>query len=357
MSQKDSTSRKRVGCLRWGLGILGGSVMVLVILLLAGYVYQVRTTRADFEQFPAAGQLVDVGGYSLQIVCQGEGGPTVVVDAGNGDFSLGWGLVQPEVAQFTRVCTYDRAGYGWSDPGPEPRNAQQIATELHTLLAEAGVEAPYVLVGHSLGGYTVRMYAHLYPEDVAGMVLVDAGHEDQLSRLPPEYEEVNRQQSGYMSVMGAMSRFGVLRLLGKSFGEQALPPHIQQLPADVQDAYVTMISHPSYFDATLGELRALEETCDQVGGLGDLGDLPLVVLTAESTLNSEALGAIGLPPDFPVEQIQSTWIELQEELASLSTNSTHLIAEGSGHAIHLDRPDLVVEAIEQVVSVSRISTP
>jgi len=138
---------------------VGGSALVLVIFLVVGYAYQARTTAADFERLPAPGQRVDVGGHSLHIFCQGEGSLTVIVDAGNGDFSLGWRLVQSQVAQRTRICTYDRAGYGWSDPGPSPRTARQIATELHALLLNAGIEGPYLLVGHSLGGYNVRMYA------------------------------------------------------------------------------------------------------------------------------------------------------------------------------------------------------
>ncbi|MBN1956529.1 MAG: alpha/beta hydrolase [Anaerolineae bacterium] len=357
MTKNSLTPRKRIGCLGWGLRILGGGVLLLLVLLAAGYAYQARTTAADFERLPAPGQRVDVGGYSLHIFCQGEGSPTVVVDAGNGDFSLGWSLVQPEVAQFTRICTYDRAGYGWSDPGPAPRTARQIAQELHALLVNAGVEGPYVLVGHSMGGYDVRMYASLYPEEVVGMVLVDSGHEDQLDRLPAEYTQIFQQQNSYLGVMGLMARFGVLRLMGRSAGEQALPPYVLQLPEDVQNVYLTMMSHPSYFDATLGEIQVLAETCAQVSGLGDLGDLPLVVLTAENSVDVETLQAIGLPADFPIGEIQPLWLELQDELASLSTNSAHIIAAGSGHAIHLDRPGLVIEAIQQVIGQSRAPAP
>lgn len=350
MTDEVEKQRKKRGCLGWGLRILIGLVIVLVVLLTAGYVFQVRTTAADFEQYPAPGQRVDVGGYMLHIFCQGEGSPVVVVDAGNGDYSLGWQLVQPEVAKLARICTYDRAGYGWSDPGPAPRTARQIAGELHTLLANADIAGPYVLVGHSLGGADVRLFASLYPGEVAGMVLVDAAHEEQLTRLPPDYIRITQQQTGFMSVMGLMARFGILRLMGRSAGERALPAYINKLPSDVQDLYITMMSHPGYFEATLGEFKALEESSAQVAESGDLGDLPLVVLTAENSINAEALQSIGLPADFPIDEIQPIWLALQDELASLSTNSTHVIAEGSGHAIHLDRPDLVIAAIRQVLS-------
>jgi len=347
---KPSAPRKRTGCITWGARILGGLVVVLIVALIAGYLFQTQTTRADFEQYPAPGKLVDVGGYSLHLNCQGQGSPTVVVDAGNGDYSLGWSLVQPEVVEFTRICTYDRAGYGWSDPGPRPRDAQQVVTELHTLLANAGEQGPFVLVGHSLGGYHVRLYASLYPAEVAGIVLVDAGHEDQFTRMPAEYTRITQQQNGYLSVMGTMARFGLLRLMGKDSGQQMLPAFIQKLPAEVIDQYVTLLSHPSYFDATLGEIQATAQTCDQVRASGDLGNLPLVVITAEESLTPQSVQEIGLPADFPLEQLQATWLILQDELAALSTNSTHIIAEGSSHAIHIDRPDVVIEAIRQLVT-------
>ena len=324
------------------------------MLLLAGYAYQVKTTNNDFQQSPTPGKRVDVGGYSLHIYCTGEGSPTVVVDAGNGDFSLGWSLVQPDVAGFTRICTYDRAGYGWSDPSPKPRTAKVMAEELHTLLANAGIESPYVLVGHSLGGYNVRMFADLYPNEVAGMVLVDAGHEDQLERFPPEYSRLNEQQASYLSVMDFMARFGILRALGNSSGgADFAPPQVLKLPAEFQSVYMAMMSHPSYFDATLAEMLALKEITDQVRATGKLGDLPLFVLTAESTLDPAALQAIGLPADFDSTKIQQIWLELQAELAALSTNSEHIIVKDSAHAIQLDQPSAVIEAIRKVVEMTR----
>jgi pimeloyl-ACP methyl ester carboxylesterase len=349
MTEKETPKKKKIGSLGWGLIIAGILVVGQLGLMGAGYLYQLRTTRENFERFPAPGMRVDVGGYSLHLNCQGEGSPTVVVDAGNGDFSLGWVLVQPEVAKFARICTYDRAGYAWSDPGAEPRDALQMATELHTLLANAGENGPYILVGHSLGGYTVRQFASLYPDLVAGMVLVDAGHEAQLDRFPQEYLQLTQQQERFSSVMGSLARYGVLRLLGKAVGEGTLPPHIQKLPPDVKDVYLTLMSHPSYFEATLGELDALEATCAEVAALGGLGDLPLVVLTAEHSVDPATLESIGMQGDtFPIEEIQTLWIEMQTELAGLSTNSAHQIVAGSGHAIHLDQPAVVVAAIRQV---------
>lgn len=340
-----------------GTRVLIGLLAAAALVTLAGYGYQEITTRADFRHNPAPGRLIDVGGRQAHIYCQGTGSPTVVVEAGAGDFSLGWGLVQPAAADFTRICVSDRPGYGWSEPAPGPRTARLSAEELHTLLAAAGEEPPYILVGHSLGGYIVRAYAGLYPDEIAGMVLVDAGHEEQLERLPAEYLQINRQQVQYFGVLELLARFGILRLMGPSAGEAALPAYIKHLPGPVQEIYISMLSHPSYFNAYRRELLGLEESCQQVAALDSLDDLPLIVLTAGKGLTAESLQAIGLPAEYPVDQIQDVWLTLQEELAGLSSAGTQLIAEDSGHAVHLEQPELVIEAIRDLVSRTRPQSP
>ena len=148
---------------------LGGVLVVLLILILVGAAYELNAEAADAKANPAPGKMVDVGGYRLHLNCTGTGSPTVVVESGWGEFSASWGWVQPEVAKTTRICTYDRAGMGWSDVSPNPRTAREFAKDLHTLLANANETGPYLLVGHSLGGYTVLVYAHDYPEEVSGI--------------------------------------------------------------------------------------------------------------------------------------------------------------------------------------------
>jgi len=329
-------------------------VLIAVILLAIGYIYQRWTTASDFAQFPPPGERVDVGGYSLHIYCTGEErGPTVVVDAGAGDFSIGWQGIQPEVSKSARICTYDRAGYGWSDSPPHPRTAIQIANELHQLLVNAKIDPPFILVGHSLGGLTVRVYASLYPDEVAGMILVDAGHEDQLERLPPEYLRLYDRQQSYFSVMGFMSRFGLLRMIGNSSkGAELAPPQVAKLPKEVQLIYLMMISHPSYFDTMLAELRALPEISAEVRATGKLRDMPLFILTADSP-DEAALQSIGLGDDFPAAELQRSFNELQTELAALSTNSTQIIVKDSTHAIPLDKPNVVIKAILDMVGMVR----
>jgi pimeloyl-ACP methyl ester carboxylesterase len=331
-----------------------GFILIIGLLLAIGYVYQRRTTAADFAQFPPPGQRVDVGGYSLHIYCTGEeGGPTVVVDTGMGDFSTSWQGIQPEVSKSARICTYDRAGYGWSDSSPHPRTATQMANELHQLLVNAKVAPPYILVGHSLGGLTVRVFANQYPDEVAGMILVDAGHEGMLERLPPEYLRLNKQQKSYFSVLGFMSRFGVLRWLGSSSkGADITPPQVAKMPKEFQPLYLMMLSHPSFFDTALAELRALPETAAQVRATGSLGDLPLIVLSAD-TFDKAALQSIGLGDDFPAAQLQQSIHELQVELVALSTKSTQIMVKNSTHAINLDQPGVVIKAILDMVAMTR----
>lgn len=349
-TQTSTLSKLLTGMPRIALGL----ILIIGLLLAFGYVYQRRTTAADFAQFPPPGQRVDVGGYSLHIYCTGEGsGSTVVVDAGAGDFSTGWQGIQPEVSKSARICTYDRAGYGWSDSSPHPRTATQMSKELHQLLVNANIEPPYILVGHSLGGLTMRVYASLYPDEVAGMILVDAGHEDQLERLPPEYLRLYDRQQSYFGVMGFMSRFGLLRMIGNSAkGAELAPPQVVKLPKEVQLIYLMMISHPSYFDTMVAELRALPEISAEVRATGKLGDMPLFILTADSP-DEAALQSIGLGDDFPAAELQQTFNDLQTEFESLSTNSTHILVKDSTHAINLDQPGVVIKAILDMVAMTR----
>lgn len=159
---------------RWILAALG----VLAGLAGIGALYQLISEARDKSKLPPPGKLVDVGGHRLHINSIGEGSPVVVMDAGGASSSLSWSLVQPEIAKFTRVCTFDRAGRGWSDPGPKPQSSQQIVEQLDTLLSNEKIEGPYIMVGQSFGGQNVRLYASEYPDKVAGLVLVDSAHEE-----------------------------------------------------------------------------------------------------------------------------------------------------------------------------------
>src|SRR5215210_2904828 len=183
-----TTSRRIIGRI-WRP--LLGLVVVLLALAVVGAMYQSIATELAERAYPPPGGMVDVGGYSLHINCMGQGSPTVVLDAGSGAFSAQWVRVQQEVSDTTRVCAYDRAGMGLSEMGPAPRDAKQITSELHTLLSKAGIEGPYVLVGHSFGGMYMQTYAARYPDEVAGVVLVDS------STDPDQFSQRHKAQDSY----------------------------------------------------------------------------------------------------------------------------------------------------------------
>jgi pimeloyl-ACP methyl ester carboxylesterase len=217
---------RRIGkALLWLIG-------ALLALAVSGAIYQAIATARAERAYPPPGEMVDVGGYSLHINCVGQGSPTVVLDAGSGGFSAQWVRVQREVSDTTRVCAYDRAGMGWSEMGPDPRDAKQITGELHTLLGKAGIEGPYVLVGHSFGGLYMQTYANRYPDEVAGVVLVDSSTElDQFSHQPEARDSYEPQKQKFAVVpqlaqlgVSLLARLGVVRLLSK------LDPASSELP-------------------------------------------------------------------------------------------------------------------------------
>ncbi|NTU55387.1 MAG: alpha/beta hydrolase, partial [Anaerolineales bacterium] len=178
--QVKPTGKRRscLGCL--GRGVIG-LLALLAILMIVGTIYESGAMANDLKQYPMPGKLIDMGGYRIHLYCTGErtaSQPTVILESATGAASPDWGLVQPEISKITRVCSYDRAGYGWSDKGPLPRTSKYLAEELHTLLTMSGEEGPYVLVGHSFGGHVIRLFAHQYPQEVVGVVLVDARPEE-----------------------------------------------------------------------------------------------------------------------------------------------------------------------------------
>jgi pimeloyl-ACP methyl ester carboxylesterase len=296
---------------------------------------------------PPIGQLINVGSHQLHIYSIGEGSPSVIFESGGASWSLDWNLVQSQAAKFTNVCSYDRAGFGWSDPGPTPRTSEQIVAELHTLLTRAEIKKPYILVGASFGGHTARLFAKKYPEETVGIILLDARHEAIDSKMPPAWKKLEAAGKGMYQFMFLTSRLGALNLLGKLMGEKAAPPIVMKLPPEIRTEYLKVGFQPKYFQSNLDELAAIGESDRQLSLTGSLGNIPLTVIRH---------GIPDLFASMPVEQAKQAervWQELQTDLTQLSSNSQMIVAEKSGHAIQIDQPDLVVHAIRQMVESAR----
>jgi len=315
----------------------------------------------DTPPYPAPGRLVDVGGWRLHLNCTGEarpGQPTVILESGVGDFSVEWSLVQPHVAEFARVCSYDRAGDGWSDVGPHPRTFRQIVYELHMLLGRAGEHAPFVLVGHSYGGWLVRLYQSTYPAEVAGMVLVEAGADDPL-RMMPDGKVVRASSLATGRPIPPVKTAGPLQLddippaalaqiragLAEA-REHANDPPRDKLPLDAQHARSWALGRIGHVIAAVNPVEPEELAvlrAQRTATPYPLGDLPLIVIT-RGRVEETGPDSAALEREHRADHAA---------LAALSHRGKQIIAEHSGHHVQLDQPQLVVSAIRDVVAATR----
>jgi pimeloyl-ACP methyl ester carboxylesterase len=305
-----------------------GSSKVLAVLLglaLLGAIYESVSEAADARAYPPPGQMVDVGGYRLHINCLGMGSPTVVIESGLGDWSASWSnAVQPAAARTTRVCTYDRAGMGYSEPGPLPRTAARFAEELHTLLQRAEVPGPYILAGHSSGGLTVRVFAAAYPAEVVGVMLID-------SVTPGAGAQAEAPTSrGWSSIATLPARVGLLRLLAGPLDLKG------GTGPEIANAYVAHSVTPLSAQTGMDEFLGMSQGAAEAGAITNLGELPLIVLSRAPNRDLE-------------------WDRKQTDLLRLSANSRQLFAQHSGHNIQLDEPEAAVNAIVQMVEQIRAS--
>lgn len=322
------------GCLIWVKRIFLTLMIVLIGLSLMGITYQSLSTQADKNKYPAPGQLIDIGGYRLHLYCMGEladGSPTVILEQGLGGTSPAWVLIQPEVAKKTRVCSYDRAGLGWSDPAPKgtPRDGQRVADELHTLLQNADVPGPYVMVGHSSGGLYALSFAHQYPNEVVGVVLLDSSHPDQWISTPTG-QNLYKSIARTYSITSILARLGFLRLRAKSQPALGLP--------ELQNKELLAFNSATQdWDAQAAEFLATIDLDNEVRVAGSLGNLPLFVLTATDH---------GGP-----SEMEQSWQEMQNELAGLSTNSVHKVLDGARHESLWADPKFASESVAAILKV------
>lgn len=293
--------------------------LALVVLCIVGYVYEHRAEARDAKLHPPPGRLIDIGGYRLHLNCTGEGGSTVVLEYGLEGSYLDWHRVQPEIAQFARVCSYDRAGYGWSDPSPQDRVPSAMAEELHALLRAAGEKPPYIVVGHSYGSLIAQMFAHRFPQETSGLVLVDGFILRSEPWFPASYKL-------WLRFMQWTTPLGLPRWRGWCGGARG------ELRGEAEAANCRSRVYAAYYQ----EHSQLAVGGAEVRAIRSLGDVPLIVVSRDPAVTHEAE--------------KGGHAEDEIETARLSSNGRLVIAKGSGHNVPEDRPDVIIEAVRDLVS-------
>lgn len=319
----------------------------VVGLLGGGYLYQRLGRRRDRQQHPPRGRLVDVGGYRLHLEVTGKGTPTIILDSSMG-VGLDWAAVQPDLAEHTKVVSYDRAGFGWSDPGPRPRRCSTMVRELRTALDRAGIDGPYILVGHVFGGMVMRLFASRYPEDVCAVVLADALHPDKAEHLPEAFHTYEEDVLRSFNRLRLVAPFGVIRLVGTLGLSDELTKDLEMLPKDVRPAVEAAMYRAEHWRTAYAEHVDWPKSADDIAQASDLGDLPLTVLTHRSSEWPP-----WLPPDFPRGQVDAAvegWQAMQRKLVALSTNSRIKVEEDSDYQIPFKRPRVLVDSVLERLS-------
>lgn len=338
-------TKKRTGCLGWGLRLLGALVALLILLFLAAFTVEKIALANLPDKFPAPGRMVDIGPYSLHLYCTGDPsvGPAIVVSPGSNSSVAQWPLVLPEVAEFARICIYDRFGSGWSFGTPQGQTYQRESQDVHTLLQNAGIPGPYVLVGHSMGGAVMQVYASMYPEDVAGLVMVDAVTRGMDARYPEKYFQ-SLQAS--RQIISGLATPGLFRLMNW-FGLYRSMPLLEKLPPDLRaTAYALEIN--SRMGAHMRSILNKQAERDaQFESAGSLPDVPMIVLARglsdlEGNLDAET-----------AQQVELVWRAAQSELAAQTPEGKLVVVKKSGHNIIIEQPEAVIDAIRTVVEQAR----
>ncbi len=326
--------------MKWAKKLLLGGLFLVVLVVGIIWVAGLVAKSNLAKQFPPPGQLVDVGGYKLHIHCVGQGSPTIIKDAGLNEFSVQWVQIQSGLSKVARACAYDRAGFGWSEASPYPRTSETMVRELHTLLKNAKIAGPYVLVGHSFGGMNMRLYAHHFPTEVAGMVLVDAAHEEQPLRIHA-LQKAPEQVIGQFKFLAMITSLGVLALSPEDIPDRGLT-------GEALAQYRAILATTHYFDTAIAETESLNQSFAEVRDekITSLGNVPLIVISRG--LSEPMPGAT----EIENRQLEQSWKEMQTELVALSTRGKQIISMQSNHYIHLVQPQLVIDAISTVVKES-----
>jgi pimeloyl-ACP methyl ester carboxylesterase len=323
------------------LARLGTSIVLLCLLAgMGGAADNALSVRHYRSIAGVPGKLYDVGGYSMHLYCTGQGSPTVVLSSGLGDDFISWAKVQPVLSRQTRVCSYDRAGFGWSQSRHSVQDASAISSQLHQLLEAAGVQLPFVLVGHSISGIYLRSYAAHYPNDLAGLVFVDGATPLQDDRIPKALVKLQDQQRREMPWQKLLMTLGWYRLHGDC---TSIPPGFEPYSTWIKaDSCI-----PSQMAAIENELDAEHDSGEETIHAGPFGHLPVLILSRDPRV---------LPANWPAPVAKANavvWNQMQEEAKDLSSQSIRIIAKGSDHYIQDDRPELVDREIASFISMIR----
>ncbi len=300
------------------VSLISASV-VLLLIAGAGYCYDRLATSREKAQSPFQGQLVDLGSFRLHLYCIGAGKPTVLLDAGAFDSLEQWALVQPRVAKFTQVCSYDRPGVGYSDPSPDPQTSRNIAEELHQALVRAGIAAPYLPVGHSIAGLYARVFASRFRDQVVGLVLEDSVHPNELKQFPTHFPN----HPVLFTALRLTAPFGAARLFHIGCRQTGAHPDCSKFVVNL-----------------MRQMSVLKTSYAEAGEVTSLGTLPVVVITHDPHVGLSKIRN---------EREEQAWSQWQEDLARLSSRSTLVMVSGVGHEIQTEKPEVVVNEIERLV--------
>lgn len=309
-----------------------------VLAVAAGWLYNRAARSAAIHDYPPPGRIVSLDTHDMHIDCRGEGGPTVVLESGMDPLgSMSWTLQHDRMALLTRTCAYDRAGIAWSDTGPRPRDGERIASELHETLTRAGETGPFVLVAQSMGGPYARIFAGRYADRIAGIMLVESSHPEQFDRLPKN-ESFSPPPDILIRAMPLLREIGVVRLLMQE------ELRFKSLPADRQQALFAVSA--GSMATVLSEFGQITKTLAQANAVQSFGDLPLIVLSSAEPPDASRI------PDMHQDDVDAghaIWLEMQQELAGLSSRGTYLPIPDASHYMQLSNTDVIVEALKSLL--------
>jgi pimeloyl-ACP methyl ester carboxylesterase len=306
------------------------TTLFVMVLATAGMIYQTAATESDQRKYPPPGELVNVDGYKMHIYCSGEGSPTIILDHAGGGSSMDWALIQPQLAEHTRVCAYDRAGYGWSDYNPAPRTLKQQVVELQGLLQGAHEQGPFILVGHSYGARVDRVFAANHPDEVAGIVLMDAGLLYDDPRYPAETLAEFESENNMIHTARWLAPLGVVRLLQPLMSNSSF-----DFPGDAQRTNESFSATSRYWRSLNDQTAALPTVFEEEHQVSSLGDIPLLVL-----LSSE-----------PNDATHKVWTQANIEMTDLSTHGSYEIVQGATHFSLVYRQDDAKASADGILQV------